>query len=283
MFSCLWGQLRAENTAVGCTGMHTGPMWVFRFFRIVRKQVNWMWEIGGWSRVKSQPPSQFEEELREDWWITRLRTFKSIFTRWVWLLSDLCGLFFHLCFGCRYGEPVVSCRHSLREMAGGLQAARELYFQAWSRFSLLCSNLDVCSRRLRSSSLRMEQVSMNTKWLLLAGKSSYQLDFCLKTSAVELFYPSWTALIHSVCVFRYIPEGFQCSCGPDWYTTGNKYNNESYVIFIFGFGFAVPLFVIIFCYSQLLFVLKSVSDAPSLGFCVGALLDNLAFKLTVLF
>lgn len=72
-------------------------------------------------------------------------------------------------------------------MAGGLQAARELYFQAWSRFSLLRINLDLCSGRLRSSSLWMEQVSINTKWLLLAGKSSYQLDYHRKTSVVELF------------------------------------------------------------------------------------------------
>lgn len=54
-------------------------------------------------------------------------------------------------------------------------------------------------------------------------------------------------------------------------------------MFIFGFGFAVPLFVIVFCYSQLLFVLKSVSDALSLGFCVCALFDNIVFKLSVLF
>nr|CBN81004.1 Putative blue sensitive visual pigment [Dicentrarchus labrax] len=55
---------------------------------------------------------------------------------------------------------------------------------------------------------------------------------------------------------RYIPEGLQCSCGPDWYTTNNKYNNESYVMFLFGFCFAVPLATIIFCYSHLLITLK---------------------------
>ncbi|KAM7005592.1 opsin-1, short-wave-sensitive 2 [Tautogolabrus adspersus] len=62
---------------------------------------------------------------------------------------------------------------------------------------------------------------------------------------------------------RYIPEGMQCSCGPDWYTTNNKWNNESYVYFLFGFCFAVPFSTIIFCYSQLLLVLKSAAKAQA--------------------
>ena len=62
---------------------------------------------------------------------------------------------------------------------------------------------------------------------------------------------------HTMC--RYIPEGLQCSCGPDWYTTNNKYNNESYVMFLFCFCFAVPLAIILFYYSQLLYTLKIVS------------------------
>uniref|UniRef100_A0A8D3DSF8 Opsin 1 (cone pigments), short-wave-sensitive 2 n=1 Tax=Scophthalmus maximus TaxID=52904 RepID=A0A8D3DSF8_SCOMX len=52
---------------------------------------------------------------------------------------------------------------------------------------------------------------------------------------------------------RYIPEGLQCSCGPDWYTTNytnNKYNSESYVMFLFCSCFAVPFATIIFCYAQ---------------------------------
>ncbi|KAG9353518.1 hypothetical protein JZ751_018188 [Albula glossodonta] len=60
---------------------------------------------------------------------------------------------------------------------------------------------------------------------------------------------------------RYIPEGLQCSCSPDWYTTGNKFNNESFVMFLFCFCFAVPFTTIIFCYSQLLFTLKSAARA----------------------
>ncbi|XP_058486610.1 blue-sensitive opsin-like [Solea solea] len=62
---------------------------------------------------------------------------------------------------------------------------------------------------------------------------------------------------------RYIPEGLQCSCGPDWYTTNNKYNNESYVMFLFCFCFAVPLTTIIFCYSQLLITLKMAAKAQA--------------------
>ncbi|MBN3300109.1 opsin-1, short-wave-sensitive 2 [Amia ocellicauda] len=60
---------------------------------------------------------------------------------------------------------------------------------------------------------------------------------------------------------RYIPEGLQCSCGPDWYTTNNKYNNESYVMFLFIFCFGFPFSVIVFCYTKLLFTLRSVAKS----------------------
>ncbi|XP_070967635.1 opsin-1, short-wave-sensitive 2 [Oncorhynchus clarkii lewisi] len=62
---------------------------------------------------------------------------------------------------------------------------------------------------------------------------------------------------------RYIPEGLQCSCGPDWYTTNNKYNNESYVMFLFFFCFGVPFSVIVFCYAQLLFMMKAAAAAQA--------------------
>lgn len=67
---------------------------------------------------------------------------------------------------------------------------------------------------------------------------------------------------HCCCdsISRYIPEGLQCSCGPDWYTTNNKFNNESYVMFLFCFCFAVPFSTIVFCYSQLLITLKMVRE-----------------------
>nr|AJD38895.1 short-wavelength sensitive opsin 2A beta [Signigobius biocellatus] len=62
---------------------------------------------------------------------------------------------------------------------------------------------------------------------------------------------------------RYIPEGLQCSCGPDWYTSNNKYNNESYVMFLFGFCFACPLATIVFCYAQLLITMKMAAKAQA--------------------
>uniref|UniRef100_A0A3B4BHZ2 G-protein coupled receptors family 1 profile domain-containing protein n=1 Tax=Periophthalmus magnuspinnatus TaxID=409849 RepID=A0A3B4BHZ2_9GOBI len=62
---------------------------------------------------------------------------------------------------------------------------------------------------------------------------------------------------------RYIPEGLQCSCGPDWYTTNNKYNNESYVMFLFCFCFAVPFCTMLFCYSHLLLIVKSTAKAQA--------------------
>ncbi|XP_032297784.1 LOW QUALITY PROTEIN: violet-sensitive opsin-like [Coturnix japonica] len=56
---------------------------------------------------------------------------------------------------------------------------------------------------------------------------------------------------------RYMPEGLQCSCGPDWYTVGTKYRSEYYTWFLFIFCFIVPLSLIIFSYSQLLSALRA--------------------------
>nr|AAR14681.1 blue-sensitive retinal pigment [Geotria australis] len=58
---------------------------------------------------------------------------------------------------------------------------------------------------------------------------------------------------------RYIPEGLQCSCGPDWYTTNNKYNNESYVMFLFIFCFGTPFTIIIVSYSKLILTLRAAA------------------------
>nr|XP_006625355.1 PREDICTED: blue-sensitive opsin-like [Lepisosteus oculatus] len=74
--------------------------------------------------------------------------------------------------------------------------------------------------------------------------------FALVASAPPLF--GWS---------RYIPEGLQCSCGPDWYTTNNKFNNESYVMFLFVFCFGVPFSTIVTCYIRLLMTLRSVAKA----------------------
>nr|AZT82004.1 short wave sensitive opsin 1 [Gardnerycteris crenulatum] len=58
---------------------------------------------------------------------------------------------------------------------------------------------------------------------------------------------------------RFIPEGLQCSCGPDWYTVGTKYRSEYYAWFLFLFCFIVPLALICFSYSQLLGALRAVA------------------------
>nr|AZG02984.1 short-wavelength sensitive opsin 1 [Sphaerias blanfordi] len=58
---------------------------------------------------------------------------------------------------------------------------------------------------------------------------------------------------------RFIPEGLQCSCGPDWYTVGTKYRSEYYTWFLFIFCFIVPLSLISFSYSQLLGALRAVA------------------------
>nr|KAF6338343.1 opsin 1, short wave sensitive [Pipistrellus kuhlii] len=58
---------------------------------------------------------------------------------------------------------------------------------------------------------------------------------------------------------RFIPEGLQCSCGPDWYTVGTKYRSEYYTWFLFIFCFIVPLSLICFSYAQLLGALRAVA------------------------
>nr|AJD38857.1 short-wavelength sensitive opsin 2A [Brosme brosme] len=104
------------------------------------------------------------------------------------------------------------------------------------------------------------------RWLVICkplGSFIFKPDHALACCAFTWIF----ALIASgpplVGWSRYIPEGLQCSCGPDWYTTNNKYNNESYVIFLFGFCFAVPLATMLFCYSQLLYTLKIAVKAQA--------------------
>ncbi|XP_026549878.1 ultraviolet-sensitive opsin-like, partial [Notechis scutatus] len=56
---------------------------------------------------------------------------------------------------------------------------------------------------------------------------------------------------------RFLPEGLQCSCGPDWYTVGTKYKSEYYSWFLFVFCFLIPLTLIIFSYARLLGALRA--------------------------
>jgi len=63
---------------------------------------------------------------------------------------------------------------------------------------------------------------------------------------------------------RYLPEGMQCSCGPDYYTLAPGYNNESFVIYMFVVHFFVPVFIIFFTYGSLVLTVKAVSFYESL-------------------
>ncbi|XP_076125169.1 green-sensitive opsin-2-like isoform X2 [Alosa pseudoharengus] len=58
---------------------------------------------------------------------------------------------------------------------------------------------------------------------------------------------------------RYIPEGLQCSCGPDYYTLSPEYNNESYVAYMFVCHFFVPVIIIFFTYGSLVCTVKAAA------------------------
>jgi len=58
---------------------------------------------------------------------------------------------------------------------------------------------------------------------------------------------------------RYLPEGMQCSCGPDYYTRAPGYNNESYVIYMFVVHFFVPTGLIFFTYGSLVITVKAAA------------------------
>nr|BAR88301.1 green opsin A2 [Euthynnus affinis] len=58
---------------------------------------------------------------------------------------------------------------------------------------------------------------------------------------------------------RYLPEGMQCSCGPDYYTLAPGFNNESYVIYMFVIHFFIPVFLIFFTYGSLVLTVKAAA------------------------
>lgn len=104
------------------------------------------------------------------------------------------------------------------------------------------------------------------RWLVICkplGNFSFKTTHAIIGCIIPWIFGNIAALPPLFGWSRYIPEGFQCSCGPDWYTTENKYNNESYVAFLFCFCFAVPFSTIVFCYGQLLITLKSAAKAQA--------------------
>ncbi|KAK7916581.1 hypothetical protein WMY93_012342 [Mugilogobius chulae] len=58
---------------------------------------------------------------------------------------------------------------------------------------------------------------------------------------------------------RYLPEGIQVSCGPDYYTLAPGFNNESYVMYMFTCHFMVPVFIIFFTYGSLVLTVKAAA------------------------
>ncbi|XP_033994711.1 green-sensitive opsin-like [Trematomus bernacchii] len=58
---------------------------------------------------------------------------------------------------------------------------------------------------------------------------------------------------------RYLPEGLQCSCGPDYYTLAPGFNNESYVMYLFAVHFFTPVFLIFFSYGSLVLTVKAAA------------------------
>nr|AEO00704.1 SWS2B opsin [Dascyllus trimaculatus]WBO25995.1 short-wavelength sensitive opsin [Dascyllus trimaculatus] len=104
------------------------------------------------------------------------------------------------------------------------------------------------------------------RWLVVCkpvGSFTFQPNHAIGLCAVTWVFGLVASLPPLLGWSRYIPEGMQCSCGPDWYTTNNKYNNETYVMFLFFFCFSVPFSTIVFCYSQLLFMVKMVAKAQA--------------------
>ncbi|XP_028853643.1 opsin-1, short-wave-sensitive 2 [Denticeps clupeoides] len=95
------------------------------------------------------------------------------------------------------------------------------------------------------------------------GNFSFKSHHALFGCAITWVFAMVAAVPPLVGWSRYIPEGFQCSCSPDWYTTGNKYNNETYTMFLFCFCFGVPFTTIVFCYGQLLFTMKAAAKAQA--------------------
>ncbi|XDV48238.1 hypothetical protein PO909_017687 [Leuciscus waleckii] len=53
--------------------------------------------------------------------------------------------------------------------------------------------------------------------------------------------------------------GMQCSCGVDYYTRAEGYNNESFVIYMFLVHALIPFIIIFFCYGRLVCTVKEAA------------------------
>ncbi|MBN3295304.1 ultraviolet-sensitive opsin [Amia ocellicauda] len=149
----------------------------------------------------------------------------SVFTVF---LSSAQGYFF-------FGKTVCAVEAYLGSIAG-LVTGWSLAFLAFERYVVICKPLG--------------GFRFASKHALVAVACTWCIGIAVATPP----FFGWS---------RYIPEGLQCSCGPDWYTTGTKYKSEYYTYFLFVFCFICPLTLIIFSYSQLLGALRAVAAQQS--------------------
>ncbi|NWS64697.1 OPSUV protein, partial [Chunga burmeisteri] len=96
---------------------------------------------------------------------------------------------------------------------GGLVTGWSLAFLAFERYIVICKPFG--------------NFRFSSKHALMAVVATWVIGIGV---AVPPFF-GWS---------RYVPEGLQCSCGPDWYTVGTKYKSEYYTWFLFIFCFIRP-------------------------------------------
>uniref|UniRef100_A0A8C8SF85 Opsin 1, short wave sensitive n=1 Tax=Pelusios castaneus TaxID=367368 RepID=A0A8C8SF85_9SAUR len=115
---------------------------------------------------------------------------------------------------------------------GGLVTGWSLAFLAFERYIVICKPFG--------------NFRFSSKHALMAVAATWVISISV---SIPPFF-GWS---------RFIAEGLQCSCGPDWYTVGTKYRSEYYTWFLFIFCFIVPFSLICFSYSQLLRALRAVA------------------------
>nr|BCF80156.1 short-wave-sensitive opsin 1 [Laticauda laticaudata] len=147
-----------------------------------------------------------------------------VFAVFVVFLSSSQGYFF-------FGRQVCRLEAFLGTVAG-LVTGWSLAFLAFERYIVICKPLGNFRFNAKHA-----LVVVATTWVIGVGV------------ALPPFF-GWS---------RFLPEGLQCSCGPDWYTVGTKYKSEYYSWFLFIFCFLIPLTLIIFSYARLLGALRAVA------------------------